>query len=63
MGYETDLTPDMCLHEDLDDLPDGSVCNECFSIIYNRESPIVQEMPHSEYLPKDGDLEEVETKY
>ncbi len=63
MSYETELTPEMCLHDDLDEYPDGSVCNECLAIIYNREFPITQEMPADKYLPQDGDLEEVETKY
>lgn len=55
--FETELTPELCLHADIDETPDGGVCNECMSILYKVEFPVVQEVSHS-LLPKIGDLDE-----
>lgn len=60
---DVELTPEYCLHDDLDELPDGGVCNECMAIIYKHEYPINQEMPTKDYLPKEDDLDEPECKY
>lgn len=55
--FETELTPELCLHADIDETPDGGVCNECMSILYKVEFPVVQEVSHG-LLPKIGDLDE-----
>ena len=55
--FETELTPELCLHADIEEIPDGGICNECMSILYNAEFPDVQEISH-DLLPRVDDLED-----
>jgi len=54
--YDTDLTPELCLHADIEEIPDGGICNICMSILYKQEFPDVQEISES-LLPKEDDLD------
>tara|TARA_B100000073_G_scaffold331947_1_gene321913 strand:+ start:209 stop:409 length:201 start_codon:yes stop_codon:yes gene_type:complete len=55
--FETELTPELCLHADIEETPDGGICNACMSIIYKAEFPDVQEISH-DLLPRIDDLDE-----
>jgi len=54
--FETDLTPELCLHADIEETPDGGICNACMTILYKQEFPDVQEVSDS-LLPKVDDLD------
>ena len=54
--FETDLTPELCLHADIEETPDGGICNSCMSIMYNAEFPDVQEISN-DLLPRVDDLD------
>jgi hypothetical protein len=55
--FETELTPELCLHAEIDEVLDGGICNECMSILYKQEFPDVQEISH-DLLPRDDDLDD-----
>ena len=55
--FESELTPELCQHADIDEVPDGGICNECMSIMYKVEFPDMQEISHS-LLPRIDDLDE-----
>tara|TARA_Y100000310_G_scaffold309837_1_gene354376 strand:+ start:580 stop:780 length:201 start_codon:yes stop_codon:yes gene_type:complete len=55
--FETELTPELCLHADIEEMPDGGICNECMSILYKAEFPDVQEISH-DLLPRMDDLDD-----
>lgn len=55
--FETELTPEICAHADIDEIPDGGICNECMAIMYRVQFPDVQEISHS-LLPRVDDLDE-----
>ena len=55
--FETDLTPELCLHADIEESPDGGICNSCMSIIYKAEFPDVQEIS-DDLLPRVDDLDD-----
>ena len=55
--FETELTPELCLHADIEEMPDGGICNECMSILYKAEVPDVQEISH-DLLPRMDDLDD-----
>ncbi len=64
MSFEdSDLTPDICLHSDIDELPDGGVCNICMSIRFKQECPFSQEIELPMPEPLDNDLEDIKTSY
>jgi hypothetical protein len=55
--FETDLTPELCVHADIEETPDGGICNSCMSIIYKTEFPDVQEVS-DDLLPRVDDLDD-----
>lgn len=55
--FESELTPELCLHADIEEIPDGGICNSCMAIMYNAEFPDVQEISHS-LLPREDDLDD-----
>jgi hypothetical protein len=54
---ETDLTPDLCPHLDVEATPDGAVCNDCTSILYTVVRSDAQE-DSQEVLPEIDDLDD-----
>jgi len=56
--YESDLTPELCLHADIDETPDGGICNSCMSILFKQEFPDVQDVS-SDLMPKEDDLSDL----
>jgi len=60
---ETDLTPDICQHTDIDEEPDGGVCNSCMCILFKQEFPFSQEINLPPPMPLENDLEAPITKY
>ena len=54
--FETDLTPELCLHADIEETPDGGICNACMTILYKQEFSDVQGISDS-LLPKVDDLD------
>jgi hypothetical protein len=57
MSIDTDLTPELCLHADIEETPDGGICNECMSIMYKVEFPDTQEISN-DLLPRIDDLDD-----
>jgi len=57
MSIDTDLTPELCLHADIEETPDGGICNECMSIMYKVEFPDTQEISN-DLLPRVDDLDD-----
>lgn len=57
MSIDTDLTPELCLHADIEETPDGGICNECMSIMYRVEFPDTQEISN-DLLPRADDLDD-----
>tara|TARA_B100000902_G_C26853914_1_gene689616 strand:+ start:431 stop:631 length:201 start_codon:yes stop_codon:yes gene_type:complete len=55
--FETDLTPELCVHAEIEETPDGGICNSCMGIIYKAEFPDVQEISN-DLLPKVDDLDD-----
>ena len=55
--FETDLTPELCVHAEIEVTPDGGICNSCMGIIYKVEFPDVQEISN-DLLPKVDDLDD-----
>lgn len=55
--YETELTPELCMHADIDETPDGGICNSCMSILYKQEFPDTQEIS-DDLLPRMDDLDD-----
>ena len=55
--FESDLTPELCMHAEIDELPDGGICNSCMSILYKQEFPDTQEISHK-LLPRLDDLDD-----
>ncbi len=55
--FETELTPELCMHADIDEMPDGGICNECMSILYKQEFPDTQEISN-DLLPRIDDLDD-----
>lgn len=54
--FETELTPELCQHADIEEIPDGGICNECMTIMYRVEFPDKQEVSH-DLLPRVDDLD------
>jgi hypothetical protein len=61
--YDTELTPDICVHSDLDEVDEDAVCQECMAIIYNREFPVKKEIIDYASTPREDDLRDIEAKY
>lgn len=55
--FETELTPELCMHAEIEEIPDGGICNSCMSIMYKVEFPDVQEISH-DLLPRKDDLDD-----
>ena len=56
--FESDLTPELCLHADIDETPDGGICNTCMTILFKQEFPDKQEI-NNDLLPRVDDLDDL----
>lgn len=45
------------MHADIDETPDGGICNSCMSILYKQEFPDTQEIS-DDLLPRMDDLDD-----
>jgi hypothetical protein len=61
--YDTELTPEICMHNDLDEVDEDAVCHECMAIIYKQEFPVKKEIIDFSTAPKEDDLRDIEVKY
>ncbi len=57
-SIESDLTPELCLHAEIDETPDGGICNACMTILYKQEFPDVQEISN-DLLPRIDDISDL----